>query len=159
LSGVSPEGESGATCQTSTSWRERTTAAVAAPTAATAASGSANFTRRLDGHMIVGLGGLEPPTSSLSAKRSNHLSYRPVLRIRPSDEITALVAPLPKTLVPVRQRHFDTADQIRCQVVDECGDGGHRGHQHNVDQPDQDGPAEDGSAGDEFAAAPALVVQ
>jgi len=26
----------------------------------------------------VGLGGLEPPTSSLSVKRSNHLSYRPV---------------------------------------------------------------------------------
>jgi hypothetical protein len=25
----------------------------------------------------VGLGGLEPPTSSLSVKRSNHLSYRP----------------------------------------------------------------------------------
>jgi hypothetical protein len=27
---------------------------------------------------LVGLGGLEPPTSSLSVKRSNHLSYRPV---------------------------------------------------------------------------------
>ena len=27
---------------------------------------------------MVGLGGLEPPTSSLSAKRSNRLSYRPV---------------------------------------------------------------------------------
>src|SRR5215472_4462847 len=26
----------------------------------------------------VGLGGLEPPTSSLSGKRSNRLSYRPV---------------------------------------------------------------------------------
>ena len=25
----------------------------------------------------MGLGGLEPPTSSLSVKRSNHLSYRP----------------------------------------------------------------------------------
>jgi hypothetical protein len=25
----------------------------------------------------VGLGGLEPPTSSLSGKRSNRLSYRP----------------------------------------------------------------------------------
>jgi hypothetical protein len=28
--------------------------------------------------LSVGLGGLEPPTSSLSAKRSNRLSYRPV---------------------------------------------------------------------------------
>ena len=28
---------------------------------------------------MVGLGGLEPPTSPLSGVRSNHLSYRPVL--------------------------------------------------------------------------------
>ena len=28
-------------------------------------------------YFLVGLGGLEPPTSSLSVKRSNHLSYRP----------------------------------------------------------------------------------
>ena len=27
--------------------------------------------------MVVGLGGLEPPTSPLSGARSNHLSYRP----------------------------------------------------------------------------------
>ena len=27
--------------------------------------------------MVVGLGGLEPPTSRLSGVRSNHLSYRP----------------------------------------------------------------------------------
>lgn len=46
---------------------------------AIAASGNANLTERRDGHMVVGLGGLEPPTSSLSAKRSNRLSYRPVL--------------------------------------------------------------------------------
>lgn len=31
--------------------------------------------RRADG--VVGLGGLEPPTSPLSGVRSNHLSYRP----------------------------------------------------------------------------------
>ena len=29
--------------------------------------------------MMVGLGGLEPPTSRLSGARSNHLSYRPLL--------------------------------------------------------------------------------
>ena len=29
---------------------------------------------------VVGLGGLEPPTSPLSGARSNHLSYRPVAR-------------------------------------------------------------------------------
>ena len=27
---------------------------------------------------MVGLGGLEPPTSPLSGARSNHLSYRPI---------------------------------------------------------------------------------
>ena len=29
--------------------------------------------------VLVGLGGLEPPTSRLSGARSNHLSYRPLL--------------------------------------------------------------------------------
>ena len=29
------------------------------------------------GGELVGLGGLEPPTSRLSGGRSNHLSYRP----------------------------------------------------------------------------------
>ena len=29
--------------------------------------------------VMVGLGGLEPPTSSLSGKRSNRLSYRPLV--------------------------------------------------------------------------------
>jgi hypothetical protein len=28
--------------------------------------------------ILVGLGGLEPPTSPLSGVRSNHLSYRPL---------------------------------------------------------------------------------
>ncbi len=28
---------------------------------------------------MVGLGGLEPPTSALSEQRSNHLSYKPKL--------------------------------------------------------------------------------
>ena len=30
---------------------------------------------------MVGLGGLEPPTSRLSGVRSNHLSYKPALAI------------------------------------------------------------------------------
>jgi hypothetical protein len=30
---------------------------------------------------MVGLGGLEPPTSPLSGARSSHLSYRPTLRM------------------------------------------------------------------------------
>src|SRR6478752_5409058 len=36
---------------------------------------------------MVGLGGLDPPTSSLSGKRSNRLSYRPVVTVaRRSDQ-------------------------------------------------------------------------
>ncbi|CAN0173219.1 unnamed protein product [Chrysoparadoxa australica] len=33
--------------------------------------------------MVVGRGGLEPPTSRLSGVRSNHLSYRPRQAGRP----------------------------------------------------------------------------
>jgi hypothetical protein len=32
------------------------------------------------GFVMVGLGGLEPQTSSMSTKRSNQLSYNPILR-------------------------------------------------------------------------------
>ena len=32
---------------------------------------------------VVGLGGVEPPTSPLSGVRSNHLSYRPVAVVSP----------------------------------------------------------------------------
>ena len=35
--------------------------------------------------VLVGLGGLEPPTSPLSGVRSNHLSYRPVVLLAESD--------------------------------------------------------------------------
>jgi hypothetical protein len=31
---------------------------------------------------LVGLGGLEPPTSPLSGVRSSHLSYRPINNLR-----------------------------------------------------------------------------
>lgn len=51
----------------------------------------------------VGLGGLEPPTSSLSAKRSNRLSYRPVRGWdrcpEPRAKITRLSLQQPKPLV------------------------------------------------------------
>ena len=32
--------------------------------------------------MLVGRGGLEPPTSRLSGVRSNHLSYRPSMKAK-----------------------------------------------------------------------------
>ena len=33
------------------------------------------------GNEVVGLSGLEPPTSPLSGVRSNHLSYRPIVSV------------------------------------------------------------------------------
>ena len=48
---------------------------------------------------LVGLGGLEPPTSSLSVKRSNHLSYRPktasLSLMHPRWVLKPLLGPLP----------------------------------------------------------------
>ena len=40
---------------------------------------------------MVGLGGLEPPTSPLSGVRSNHLSYRPKLSARRHRRLLAYV--------------------------------------------------------------------
>src|SRR6478609_10669560 len=49
---------------------------------------------------MVGLGGLEPPTSSLSGKRSNRLSYRPAFTRLAPDTSTA-----PRSgLLPVSRR-------------------------------------------------------
>src|SRR5215470_15270924 len=99
--------------------------------------------------MVVGLGGLEPPTSSLSAKRSNRLSYMPVRALRPSDEITAIAAVPPKTrgsvLVAVRQGYFDADDQIGRQVVAERRNGRQGCQQHDVDQADQDRATKNGA--------------
>ena len=75
-------------------------------------------------HVGVGLGGLEPPTSSLSAKRSNRLSYRPLNQA----EQYPTVAPYTKTgpaghcfawSVGVGEGDLDAADQVGAQVVDE----------------------------------------
>ena len=43
----------------------------------TSTSASLIFSYALSFRVLVGLGGLEPPTSPLSGVRSNHLSYRP----------------------------------------------------------------------------------
>jgi hypothetical protein len=74
----------------------RRLAATAAATARTAASSSGFLTRtsstrryrrrfqsELTRHAAVGLGGLEPPASSLSGMRSNRLSYRPGIARKP----------------------------------------------------------------------------
>ena len=64
--------------------------------------------RPLEGDEMVGLGGLEPPTSRLSSARSNQLSYKPVqsTRRRPAPRGEAsqgrptVGAPAPPTLKP-----------------------------------------------------------
>ena len=43
-----------------------------------------NDEKEIDLQRLVGMGGLEPPTSSLSGTRSNHLSYTPESGIRKS---------------------------------------------------------------------------
>ena len=47
-------------------------------------------------HEMVGLRGLEPPTSRLSGVRSNHLSYKPKC-------VLAAVVQLPSALVEMRR--------------------------------------------------------
>ena len=86
----------------------------------------------VDDQNIVGLGGLEPPTSSLSAKRSNHLSYRPV--IAREGYRTGTHVPKPpresaggRKLVQIGECDLDATDDIGAEVVDVGTDGGHRG--------------------------------
>src|ERR1700712_4275605 len=115
---------------------------------ATAATTANRFTTEPLPVHTVGLGGLEPPTSSLSAKRSNHLSYRPVTCTRPRSEITASVVRHPNSFgvtsgsVPICQRHLDAADDVGGQVVDERTDGRHRRQQHDIHQTDEQRAAE-----------------
>src|SRR5271166_7182757 len=132
-------------CQTSTPRLDRTTATATA----TSASGNTSLTQRLDGHMVVGLGGLEPPTSSLSAKRSNRLSYRPILAYDRPTRLPQSRA-TPKRLIAIGQRHLDAANKVSGQVVDERADGRLRAQQHDVHQADQRRAAEDRAAGDQL---------
>ena len=53
------------------------------------------------GNEVVGLSGLEPPTSPLSGVRSNHLSYRPTSRY--SSSFQAICVNTHIALVKVRR--------------------------------------------------------
>ena len=59
---------------------------------------------------VVGLGGLEPPTSRLSGVRSNHLSYEPVSggdkRDRTADPLLAKQVLSQLSYTPVYSRDF-----------------------------------------------------
>src|ERR1700712_3869064 len=125
---------------------------------ATAATTANRFTTEPLPVHTVGLGGLEPPTSSLSAKRSNHLSYRPVHCFTADRRDYRNGAALPNRVsIPVGERHFDAADDVGAEVVDERPAGGHRRQQHDVDQPDEQRATEDRAAGHQLAAAAACA--
>jgi hypothetical protein len=96
----------------------------------------------------VGLGGLEPPASSLSGMRSNHLSYRPVACRTCVSDTRELSLPVaipqaqPARLLPFGERHLNATDQVRAQVVNHRPDGAHRDEQHDVDRADEERTAE-----------------
>ena len=82
--------------------------------------------------MGVDLGGLEPPTSSLSGKRSNRLSYRSVAnRRRPAGgEVTGDAGERPIRSGILGQRHFEATGNCHGGVVDK-GENGCQCCQHN----------------------------
>ena len=74
-------------------------------------------------HQMVGLGGLEPPTSPLSGVRSNHLSYRPAY-VRSgnlcgctADALTAVLKEVIQPQVPLRLPCYDFTPVIDHTVV------------------------------------------
>src|SRR5690606_24317697 len=76
----------------------------------------------------VGLGGLEPPTSSLSAKRSNRLSYRPsnrdgTLPHRGRRKQIASAGQRSGRSIRVGEGGLNAAYEIGAEVVDERTEG------------------------------------
>lgn len=87
--------------------------------------------------LLVGPGGLEPPTSSLSAKRSNRLSYGPSAPPGGDPGYPTAFRRLKPELV-VGQRDVDPADQLGNDVVDERANGAERGDDDDIEHRDQD---------------------
>ena len=100
----------------------------------------------------MGVPGLEPGTSSLSAKRSNRLSYTPRCLIGPRHDFTAHPGPISNRGIPpvaisaesraflvVRQRDADAAHQGGGDVVQHRGQHGQGRQQHHVDHGDDGG--------------------
>src|SRR5437762_11851392 len=87
----------------------------------------------------VGLAGIEPATSELSALRSNRLSYSPARdeqRYRTGHAFPKPVPACRERSLALGERHLDAADEVRADVVDERAQRGERGEQHHVDQPE-----------------------
>src|SRR5580765_3422282 len=99
---------------------------------------------------VVGLGGLEPPTSSLSGMRSNRLSYRPRLAGAPGwmpDPGGRRRERLPhrggQRSVGLLERDLDPAAQVGDQVVDHGADRGQDRDEDDVYRAGQHGVSED----------------
>ena len=65
----------------------------------------------------MGLGGLEPPTSSLSGKRSNRLSYRPALAVYLSSDVmeTTCACPTQRTEITSVIPHVQTGPWLAAE--------------------------------------------
>ena len=106
--------------------------------------------RALGGHTCpedVGLGGLEPPTPSLSAKCSNRLSYRPV---RDDEGISRFRLPSNQYLLAFGEGDLEAAGQIGGHVVHERTDRGEGAEQHDVDRTDDGRDAEHAAGADQW---------
>jgi hypothetical protein len=62
--------------------------------------------RVIVGDLMVGLGGLEPPTSPLSGARSSHLSYRPTRSNRLDSETNSTMPFRGRSIVAAGQYDF-----------------------------------------------------
>src|SRR6266568_9140754 len=102
----------------------------------------------------VGLGGLEPPTSSLSGKRSNRLSYRPSGGGRNRNTVhrrDRLPQALAGASVGLLERDLNAACHMRDQVVDHRADRGERGDEDYVHRTHQHRVAENPGGGEPVA--------
>src|ERR1700712_2351871 len=92
------------------------------------------------GH-CVGLSGLEPETSSLSAKRSNRLSYSPECGPEgPSATETAEGEVSSRSLVGETDQ--DAAGHLHAQVVEHAGDAAEHGADDHVQRGDDESEAQ-----------------
>src|SRR5262245_42359891 len=95
----------------------------------------------------VGLAGIEPATSELSALRSNRLSYSPVWPSVPSRggrrewQRYRTVAASPKPVCPrsvlLGESQLDAAYQVGAHVVDERRERTERGAEYHVDRAEE----------------------
>jgi hypothetical protein len=67
--------------------------------------------------VVVGLGGLEPPTSRLSSARSNQLSYKPGRKKKPSARSGFQSRPRRKSSISLSERETKAARSRKCGLT------------------------------------------